>query len=226
MKTTFSNTQVREGPVERHSLGPAADPTIRAPSHRLTYARDASLYRNGDSAESLFRLTDGMVRIGRLTPEGCVVTVRHVLPGNFFGEESLIGASHGASAQALTDVVVDSFDPAFIDPSDVLVVMDSLSRQLQSLMDFGYHLQSGDLYQRVSRYLIWLAGTPLAERDARGRVSIGVTHEMIAEGTGSTRESVSKIITELRSEGRIESGYRSIILTETASLGMIVEGLT
>jgi CRP-like cAMP-binding protein len=165
-----------------------------------------------------------MVRIGRLTPEGGVVTVRHVLPGDFFGEESLIGATHGASAQALTDVTVESFDPAFIDAGDVLVVIDSLSRQLQNLMDFGYHLQSGDLYQRVSRYLVWLAGTPLAQRDAHGRTSIGITHEMIAEGTGSTRESVSKIITELRSEGRIESGYRSIILMETSSLEAIAEG--
>jgi CRP-like cAMP-binding protein len=54
---------------------------------------------------------------------------------------------------------------------------------------------------------------------------ISATHELIAEGTASTRESVSKIITELRSEGLIESGYRSIVLLDTDMLDDIAHGL-
>jgi hypothetical protein len=47
---------------------------------------------------------------------------------------------------------------------------------------------------------------------------ISATHELVAEGTASTRESVSKIITELRAEGLIASGYRSITLVDREEL--------
>ena len=53
---------------------------------------------------------------------------------------------------------------------------------------------------------------------------VSATHELIAEGTASTRESVSKIITELRSEGLIESGYRSIVLLQPDELDEISQG--
>ena len=49
------------------------------------------------------------------------------------------------------------------------------------------------------------------------------THELIAEGTASTRESVSKIITELRAEGLIESGYRSVVLISIKELTIIAD---
>lgn len=207
-----------------HIATPFVGNGIYAPCQTLGFAREATLYLYGDRADSLYRLVDGMIRVGRLTPDGNVATVRHVLPGDFFGEEALIVAPRGATAEALTDATVVAFDPSYIDEPDLRVVMGSLSRQLQNLMDYGYHLQSGGLRQRVARYLTWLAGTPLGGRDDDGRIAIGVTHEMLAEGTGSTRESVSKIITELRSEGWIESGYRSIIVLDEGSLGLIGEG--
>jgi len=93
------------------------------------------------------------------------------------------------------------------------------------LMDYEYHLQTGDLRQRVARYLLTLAETPLATRDARGRPAISATHELIAEGTASTRESVSKIITELRADGLIASGYRNVTLLDAEGLDLISHGL-
>jgi CRP-like cAMP-binding protein len=99
-----------------------------------------------------------------------------------------------------------------------MTITQSLSSQMQRLMDYEYHLQTGDLRQRVARYLLKLAETPLATPDAQGHSLVSATHELIAEGTASTRESVSKIITELRSEGLIDSGYRSIVLLAREAL--------
>ena len=38
------------------------------------------------------------------------------------------------------------------------------------------------------------------------------THELIAEGTGATRESVSKLIGEMRDDGLLSPAYRCITL--------------
>ncbi len=105
-----------------------------------------------------------------------------------------------------------------------MTITQSLSRQMQRLMDYEYHLQTGDLRQRVARYLISLSETPLAAENSDGYMVVSATHELIAEGTASTRESVSKIITELRSEGLIESGYRSIVLLQPDELDEISQG--
>ena len=198
---------------------------LAMPGQMLRFQRRQTLYHNGDPAKSVFRVRDGLVRITRMTPEGRVLTVRHVEPGDFFGEEAFTAVRRDEMAEALTNTHVEAIDPSLINHADLFTITQSLSQQMQRLMDYEYHLQTGDLRQRVARYLLQLADTPLANLDQAGRVAVAATHELIAEGTASTRESVSKIITELRSSGLIESGYRSIVITDRDALTGVAQGL-
>ena len=198
--------------------------SLEAPSQTLKFQRKQTLYHNGDPAQSVFRVKDGLIRITRMTPEGRILTVRHVMPGDFFGEEAFMDSKREEIAEALTNAQIEAIDPQMINHSDLMTITQSLSRQMQRLMDYEYHLQTGDLRQRVARYLIKLSETPLASENDEGRIVVSATHELIAEGTASTRESVSKIITELRSEGLIESGYRSIVLVDITSLEDVANG--
>ena len=203
---------------------PGSDDALTAPHQTLQFRRRQALYHNGDDAQSLFRVRDGLVRITRMTPEGRTLTVRHVLPGDFFGEEVFRTGTRQEMAETLTTAHVEAIDPERIDQGDLMTITQSLSLQMHRLMDDEYHLQTGDLRQRVARYLLTLSKTPLATIDARGLTVVAATHELIAEGTASTRESVSKIITELRTEGLIASGYRSIMLLDSEELDYIAEG--
>ncbi len=202
----------------------AANVNLEAPSQTLKFQRKQTLYHNGDPAQSVFRVKDGLIRITRMTPEGRILTVRHVMPGDFFGEEAFMDSKREEIAEALTNAQIEAIDPQMINHSDLMTITQSLSRQMQRLMDYEYHLQTGDLRQRVARYLIKLSETPLASKNDEMRIVVSATHELIAEGTASTRESVSKIITELRSEGLIESGYRSIVLLVPDELDEIAQG--
>ena len=159
-----------------------------------------------------------------MTPEGRVLTGRHVMPGDFFGEEAFMNGTREEIAEALTNAQIEAIDPDMINHGDLMTITQSLSRQMQRLMDYEYHLQTGDLRQRVARYLLTLSETPIATDDEHGRPVISATHELIAEGTASTRESVSKIITELRTDDLIESGYRSIVLLDIDGLDDIAHG--
>lgn len=165
------------------------DVPIEAPSQMLRFQRKQTLYHNGDPAQSVFRVRDGLIRITRMTPEGRILTVRHVMPGDFFGEEAFMDARREEMAEALTNAQVEAIDPQLINHSDLMTITQSLSRQMQRLMDYEYHLQTGDLRQRVARYLMSLSETPLATRNDEGRIVVSATHELIAEGTASTRES-------------------------------------
>jgi len=196
----------------------------QANGQRLTFNRKQALYHHGDHANSVFRVATGLIRITRMTPEGRILTVRHVLPGDYFGEEAFMSGRREEMAEALTRTEIEAIDPNRIDANDLMLITRSLSQQMQRLMDYEYHLQTGDLRQRVARYLLTLSETPLATRDPNGYPAISATHELIAEGTASTRESVSKIITELRAEGLIRSGYRNIVLVQESDLDDIAQG--
>ena len=221
-----SNRPATSNPFDASVSAATASATSapEAPVQTLTFQRRQTLYHSGDAAQSVFRVRDGLVRITRMTPEGRVLTVRHLMPGDFFGEEAMDEGKREEVAEALTTAQIEAIDPALINQQDLMAITRSLSHQMQRLMDYEYHLQTGDLRQRVARYLLTLAKTPLAKRDGAGRPMISATHELVAEGTASTRESVSKIITELRAEGLISSGYRSITLLDGDALDEVAEG--
>jgi CRP/FNR family transcriptional regulator, LitR-dependent transcriptional activator len=191
--------------------------------HTMRYRRGQTVYYEGDPALSLFRVESGLIRIAKLTPRGRVLTVRHVLPGDYFGEEALTKSWREHQVEALTDATVVPVDPNGIQGESLSVVTRSLSDQLQRVMAYEYHLQIGDLRQRVARYLLTLSKTPLGGTDDAGKLYVRATHELIAEGTSSTRESVSKIVTELRSEGLVQSGYRRITLLNIPQLELMAE---
>ena len=217
-------TAYRPLPSTPQPTATARADAMEAPVQTLTFQRRQTLYHSGDPAQSVFRVRDGLVRITRMTPEGRVLTVRHLIPGDFFGEEAFMDGQREEIAEALTTAQIEAIDPALINQQDLMSITRSLSVQMQRSMEYQYHLQTGDLRQRVARYLLTLSETPLARRDAQGRPVISATHELVAEGTASTRESVSKIITELRAEGLIASGYRSITLVDREELSAVSEG--
>jgi CRP-like cAMP-binding protein len=212
------NTAFDEYVVRPTAHGDISGERVHAPGHVLAFPRGGIVFDAGDPAQAMFRLEEGFVRIVRLAPDGYTQTIRHVLPGDFFGEEALFEATHLDTLEALTDASVRAIDPRFLDQHDLLVIVQSLGRQIQRLMDDGYHLQTGDLHQRVARYLVSLSDTALCRHPPGAPPTVYATHELIAQGTASTRESVSKIITELREEGLIGTGYRAISLLDLEGL--------
>lgn len=199
---------------------------------KVRAARNEVIYRQGERTGLLYRADTGLIRLYQLTPRGRTVTLRHVLPGDYFGEDSLIlseqtpqmnlgsvpSGHHLYSAEALTPASLYIYDPARLSERELLELSRSMGLQLRRAMLHEVHLQSGDLKHRVVRYLLELADTPLGAEDTDNRLYVRATHELLAEGTGSTRESVSKVVTDLRDARLIETGYRHITLLDLRTL--------
>ena len=191
-------------------------------NHIRSLSRGEVLYLEGDRPEAMYRLKEGLLRMTRIKPDGRNVTLRHILPGDLFGEEAVIDANRFADTQALTDAQIEIVDHRNVE-HDASEVLASIVDQTQRLMNDEYDVQVGALQSRVARYLCRLQETPLASLDEAGRWRISATHELIAEGTGSTRESVSKELSELRHAGLISTGYRNIVLLDLDGLDEIAE---
>jgi CRP/FNR family transcriptional regulator, LitR-dependent transcriptional activator len=177
-----------------------------APIFRV--ARGTPVYSEGEPSESLYRLTSGLARVTKLSPGGRTIVVRHVLPGDYFGEEVLNANPHSVEAQALTDLTLERLSPNMQDPNMLISVTKNLSAQLARTMRFETHLQLGELPERVARYLLELCQTPLCETDAQGRCTLRVSQEVIGQGVNGTRESTAKVLKILRNAGLIAIEYR------------------
>lgn len=198
--------------------------TLHSPQAELAtraVRRAQTLYYAGDTAPSLYRLESGLLRAVRLTPLGRNLTVRHIHPGDIFGEETLHGQTRSHQVLALTDAVVTPIHPQHLSAADLWELSRNLSAQLQRMMTDGVHIQDGDLRERIARYLLNLAGSTLGGTHADGLRYVRATHELIAEGTGATRESVSKLIGEMRDDGLLTPAYRCLTLTDEEGLRLI-----
>jgi CRP/FNR family transcriptional regulator, LitR-dependent transcriptional activator len=200
-------------------MNPSIIPARPIPSFPLMrVAAGQPVYLEGDLTAGLFRLRTGLARITKLTPGGRTVTVRHVLPGDYFGEEVFCRAERGGEVQALTELAIEMMPPTVSDLATLLEVSRNLSEQLLRTQSFHEHLQLGEVPERISRYLLELAATPLLEHDGHGRPLLRVSHEFIAQGTGASRETTSKVLAELRAERYLDTGYRSVTLLDIPAL--------
>ena len=190
---------------------------------KLRISRGSQVYYEGDRAESLYRLTSGLARMTKLSPSGRPVVVRHVLPGDYFGEAVLHGQHHHAEVQALTDLTFDVLPALIQDPNTLISVTKNLSQQLERTMQFEAHLQLGELRERIARYLLQLRHTPLCELNSDGQPELSVAQEVIAQGVNASRESASKILKEMRLEGLIDVQYRRTVLLNIAGLEVLAQ---
>jgi CRP/FNR family transcriptional regulator, LitR-dependent transcriptional activator len=200
--------------------GPIAQDAVR-------FNRGQMIYSQGSPTKTVYRIETGLLRLVKVTPKGRVITVRHLLPGDYFGEEALDHEFYCYGVEALTRTLViplelDVLQAQDSDLGEILLMLQNISEQLRRAMQYSYNLQAGELKQRVVRYLLELADTPLGGEDADNLLFVKATHELIAEGTASTRESVSKVITELREAGLVESGYRQITLKCSEGLNKLL----
>ncbi|MEZ0347793.1 MAG: helix-turn-helix domain-containing protein [Thermus sp.] len=186
--------------------------------------RKEIVYLAGDPAHTLYRLESGLVRIVELLPDGRTLTLRHVLPGDYFGEEALEGKRHRYAAEAMTEAVVQGFDPRRMDHEALHQVARNLARQMRRVLAYETHLQTGELRSRIARYLLFLADTPASFRD-EGGLYVTVSHEEIADATASTRESVSKLLSDMRREGLIATAYRKVYLLDLEGLEAEAQGV-
>jgi len=184
--------------------------------------RKEVLYRAGDRAEMIYRLERGLIRITEILPDGRQLTLRHVLPGDYFGEEALTERSHGYTAEALTDVAALAIDPKLLSNEDLRSLAASLANQMAQVQAYETHLQWGELRSRICRYLLYLGSTAAQGQDGRG-LYVTASHEEIADATASTRESVSKLLSDLRFDGILDTGYRKIYLVDRKTLELEAE---
>lgn len=177
----------------------------------------STLYVMGDKTPRLFLIVSGVVRAYRTAPDGREFTVRYGYRGHVLGLSALYGGEVAADLQAATDAGVCVFalepvrDLSEHDPAFATAIAADLARAITIAINEATLHVFGSLREKIEHHLLDLAC-------GQRRWHAVVTHQQLADATGAARESVSRVLRELRSEGLIETSRRGVTILDPVRL--------
>lgn len=164
---------------------------------------------------ALFLLKEGQVRLYRMNQHGKQFTVDILTSGNIFGETATLSLTDDdLYAEAMTDtylctIGVDEFEQ-FIEknPKIALKLINILSERLKDLYALSEKIALTDVKYRILYLLLKLSEKSGERKKDWQTINIKLTHADIAAMVGTTRETTSVIMSNLKKEGYIKKGLR------------------
>lgn len=190
------------------------------------------LYQAGQPADALYVVAEGRVKISQTTPGGTETVTDILVPGELFGAMSTLGEPyHLQSASALVGsctlrIEQDDFREVLAqDPRIGLRVLDDVAARLtRAHSDIGGQT-TDTVPQRVATALLRLADKLGEDRGAEGvLLEVPLSRADLAGLARSTPESVSRVMSQWKREGVIDSGRRWTALLDRERLEAEADG--
>ena len=199
------------------------------------YRPGDEVYTPGDPADSLYFLLSGVVRTYRIYGDSKEATTALLKDGGLFGVLDLAeeGGSHEEFAEAATEARVAIVRKAALawlvkrKPEVALALLSAFSERARQTDELLGSLLQREVAGRLAALFLNLSERfGEEEGDEAGTVTIGLrlTHHQLGSMIASTREAVSKAMTDLRREGLIGVRERRIVLLDLPALSERAEG--
>jgi CRP-like cAMP-binding protein len=202
-----------------------------APARSLRVARGASIFEQEGEAGSFFLLLDGYVRVVKTTPDGRQVVIRYINPGEMMGIAHALGrATYPATAVAAVDCVIlawpDALWPQFAAdfPDFGVHTYKTVGARLQDAHTRVVEMATEQVEQRVARGLLRLASRSGRKVEDGVLIDFPISRQDIAEMTGTTLHTVSRLLAAWGEKGIVRSGRQKVTVVEPLRLSLLAEG--
>ena len=188
----------------------------------MSFARNAEIYAEGETAGYVYKLISGVVRVSKLLPDGRRQISAFHTPGEMFGFEA--DEVHHASAEAVVPTKVVAYrwegvlgaekQPA----SFVRELLNLTVLGLRHTQDHLLLLGRKNALERLAEFLLEMS----ARMGGSSVLDLAMPRHDIADYLGLTLETVSRMFAELKEMGaiRLESARRVHLLDKAALKAM------
>jgi CRP-like cAMP-binding protein len=194
------------------------------------HAKNTAIFAQGEDAHSFFLLLHGHVRAAKTTPTGEQIVVRYVAPGETFGLAMAIGLTqYPATATAVDDSIVLAWPtgtwPRLVQKFPALATntLQTVGSRLQESHTRMLEMSTQQVEQRVAHALLRLAKQSGRKLDHGVEIDFPISRQDIAQMTGTTLHTVSRILSGWESQGLVESGRQRIVLREPHKIFVLAE---
>lgn len=200
-------------------------PTVAQSFHQHEYAAGDVIHLAGDPAARLSLVAAGMVRVARPTIDGQDVVLDVLHPGDYFGSLGLLGdATYPDEAVAQTHSCVLSTSATEFQalltryPPVAMATLDLVAQRLQAAHENIEQLSAWPVQRRLAATLLNLADRQPAVADAEALTELPFSRQDLADMTGATVETVSRVLSGFRRAGLVEGGRGWVAIRDRARL--------
>jgi CRP/FNR family transcriptional regulator, cyclic AMP receptor protein len=207
-------------------LSPDLLRSFSASSHLTTYPGGAILFVEGQMPRGAFVLCSGKVKLSTTSREGKVLALKMVEPGEVIGLSALISAeAYEVTAETVGPCLVN-----FVEREGLLRLMgrsgelglrsaQAVSREFQyAYREFHELVLARSSSGKLARLLLsWVNGHD-GEANRELRVPAPVTHEEMAQRIGASRETVTRLLSELKKKDLIKLDGSTLVIKNRTAL--------
>ena len=190
-----------------------------------TFSPGQVIVLEGEPCQAVYFVAQGVVRTGRLSPEGREHVLAYLGPGEPF---NLVPALDGGPTLATVDAVTDArlytiscerLREIMRDHHGVaLAVMERLGAEVRRLSDMVEDLALHTVRTRLARFLLTYASAELSEVAEGTQASKRWTQEEIAARIGTVRDVVGRALRTFADDGLIRRERGRLVVVDRAGL--------
>lgn len=182
------------------------------------FLRNAEVFRQGDPPDGVCAVKKGFLKIVSISEKGTEQILHILRPGDVFGELILIGKPRPFTAVALTDAIISILPLAVL--QDLLASSPVFSRNYLRLLSTRLYeleqtfpaLVQAWPHHRLAKELLHLAEDLGDETPEGTRLTLRITHELLSNLIGASRETVTLLIHKFEEIGLLRREGRDLFL--------------
>jgi len=193
--------------------------------------RGESVFKQGQQADSFYLLVTGRLKATQVTGDGKQVIVRVVHPGELFGfAVALQRPDYPGTAQAALDSDVLAWPSELwselIECSGRIAVsaIQIMGKQLEESHTRIREMSTQEVERRVAHAILRLSLQAGKPEDGGIEISFPISRQDIAEMTGTTLHTVSRILSAWETRGLVECGRQRVVVHDFSRLSLLAEG--
>lgn len=190
-----------------------------------SFQRGETIFHQGSPGSVLYIIVSGQVRIYTTGETGQELSVTIFRAGDFFGELSLLdNQPRSASTEAMIPTKTltlhrADFTPILMDyPTIAIAILETLAVRLRNSTTYAEHLANYSAPQRVVHQLITLSARYGVTVGGATSIELRLTQDDLASLSGTTRETVNRVLASLRDQGLIQVERARVRILDPARL--------
>lgn len=183
------------------------------------FKKNSVIFQQEEEGDTFLFILNGRVKVVIMSKDGREVNLSTLGPNEFFGEMSLIdGLPRSATVIAIEDTTIiflkrnDFLEKLKQHPDMMLSLMQEMSKRIRKADERISSLSVLSVYGRVARVLLEIA------KESGKRTPVGYvvenrpTQNEIANMAGTTRETVTRIMSDLMRRGYISMEGKNLVI--------------
>ncbi|SEM84087.1 Crp/Fnr family transcriptional regulator [Lihuaxuella thermophila] len=197
--------------------------------HRV-FRKKTTIFTEGSEIEAVFFIQDGLVKAYKTDEAGHEQIVSLLQTGDMFPHTGFFNQTpYPATTEALVDtrllaIPVHAFEQLILSmPSIAIKVIDVMSEKIRELQQKLQQLTGSDANSRILSFLLYLADKHGKVHGSRIHIQLPMTNQELANTVGTSRETVNRLLNQLKKEQLIEKYRREMIILDKNALKRRIE---